>query len=323
METEVIMEALVRKIIDGELITKEEAMSLWQVDLDTLLAASLNIKKHYHGQAFDLCTIINGKSGKCSEDCKYCAQSAHYQTGIESYPLQSKEAIIEDALNNEKNGIGRYSIVTSGKRASASDFQELLAIYEALGKETSMKLCSSHGLLNAEEFKALRRVGVVRYHNNLETSKNFFKEICTTHTFEDKVEAIKAAQAAGLEVCSGGIMGLGESEEDRVDMAFSLRELGIKSIPLNMLSPIENTPLASIKAITEEEFLRTCAIFRFINPTAVIRLAGGRNLLSDFGKRAFESSVNGTISGDLLTTYGNSTGNDIKLITSIGYEIVK
>lgn len=312
---------LVMSIINGYQITKDQAMELWDVDLPMLLDASSKIRGKFCGNKFDICTIISGKSGKCSEDCKYCAQSSSYETGIESFELLDEETILKDALINYSKGIRRYSIVTSGKRATKDEVEKLCYIFKSIKDLPDMKLCSSNGLLTYEEFLKLKLAGVSRYHNNLETSREYFSSICTTHSYDEKIDTIRAASLAGLEVCSGGIIGLGESKLDRVSLAFELRDLGIKSIPLNLLNPIEGTPLYNNKIVSENEFLRTAAIFRFVNPKAIIRLAGGRNLLSLYGKRAFETSVNGTISGELLTTYGNDTEKDIIIIKELNYEI--
>lgn len=312
---------MTNKVIEGYAITKEEAMGLFDIPVDVLAEKAHEIRTALCGEAFDMCTIINGKSGKCPEDCKYCAQSGHYNTQVEVFPLLEKDKIVEDALRNEEKGVHRYSVVTSGKCASEKEVEELCEVYGSIRERSNIKLCASHGLLGYESFLKLRAAGVQRYHNNLETSRRYFSNICTTHTYDEKIQTIKDAQRAGLEVCSGGIIGLGETDEDRVDMAFELRDLKIQSIPLNLLNAIEGTPLYGIEKVGEDDFIKLAAIYRFINPKATIRLAGGRSLLVDFGKRLFESGVNGTISGELLTTYGNNTANDIKMISELGYSL--
>jgi biotin synthase len=308
-------------VIKGYNISREEALSLLHVSFDELLLESKHITEYFHSNKFDLCTIINGKSGKCSEDCKYCAQSIHYNCNIEEYPLLDINTIVDDAVRCYNKGINRYSIVTSGKRLSKSELSKLCTIYKKIGERCSIKLCASHGLLCYDDFVQLRDAGVTRYHNNLETSKRYFPQVCTSHTTQQKIETIKSAKKAGLEVCSGGIIGLGESNVDRIDLAIELRDLEISSIPLNLLNPIKNTPFENNKIIAEDEFYRICAIFRFINPKADIRLAGGRRLLSDKGKKVFAHCINGTISGELLTTSGNDTKDDIKMIKELGLEV--
>lgn len=279
------------------------------------------IRRHFCGSQFDLCTIINAKSGACSENCKFCAQSAHNHTCVSKYPLLPKEEIVEQARKNHEQGVLRYSIVTSGKRLSDAEVDEVCGIIREIREKVGISVCISLGLLNEEQFRKLKEAGAVRVHNNLETSKRNFPNICTTHTFEDKVRAIKAAHAAGLSVCSGGIMGLGETVEDRIDMAFSLRKLGIHSVPVNMLNPIPGTPFGDNKKLTDEDMRRIVAVYRFILPASQIRLAGGRGLLPDKGRGCFTSGANAAISGDMLTTDGITTKTDRALLNELGYEV--
>lgn len=311
----------IEKILNGGALNKEEALSLYEVPLNELLEGTKVIFNHFNDKEFDFCTIINGKKGKCSEDCQYCAQSAHHECAIDTYGLLSLETIVKDAKRNACRGIEKYSIVTSGKRASKEEIATLCQTYAAIDKEVPLSLCASHGLIDEEDLIKLKNAGVKRIHNNLETSRNYFEKICTTHSYDEKIATIKAAQDIGLEVCSGGIIGLGETREDRIDMAFELKTLGIKSIPLNLLNPIEGTPLYGIGGVDEEEFYKTCAIYRLIHPKVLIRLAGGRGLLSDKGKRVFETCLNGAITGELLTTTGNDTENDMKMIKALGLRI--
>lgn len=315
------LEEITSKVKSGYCITKEEAMTLVNEDLQELLKKADEIRAHFCGDTFDFCSIINGKSGKCSEDCKYCAQSAHYKTDAAEYALLDTQTIFTDAIHHACEGVKRYSIVTSGKRLNKEELEGVCEIYEKLNDDLTLKLCASHGLLDARELASLKKAGVKRYHNNIETSRRFFQSICSTHTYEEKIETIKMAKEVGLEVCSGGIFGIGESMEDRIDMAFELRELDVNSIPLNMLSPIAGTPLEGCNNITEDEFLRAAAIFRFVNPTKIIRLAGGRNQLEGYGVRAFKGGINGTITGDLLTTCGNSIAKDMEVVKELGFVI--
>lgn len=312
---------LSERIKDGYLINKQEAMELLSYDIKTLLKYANEIREYFMGNHFDLCCIVNGKSGQCSEDCKFCAQSSHYKTNTEVYSLISQDEFVKDAKYHHDKEVKRYSIVTSGKKLNKREMEHVCDSYKKIKDEVGIKTCASHGLLDEEDLKMLKEVGVERYHNNLETSRNHFSKICTTHTYDDKIETIKAAQRAGLEVCSGGIMGLGENNEDRIDMAFELRNLNIKSIPLNVLNYIEGTPMGHIDQITEEEFLKIVAIYRFINPTSYIRLAGGRNLLTKYGILAFQGGANATITGDLLTTCGNGINEDKEMIKELGFEI--
>ncbi|MDU1413719.1 MAG: biotin synthase BioB [Clostridium sp.] len=316
-----IAKELKEKILDGYIINKEDALLLLNEDLDLLCQYADELREHFCKDSFDMCTIINGKSGKCSENCKYCAQSAHFNTSVEEYPLLDLDTIKEDAKYNDEKGVLRYSVVTSGKRLSDKEVDTLCEVYEKIKKETKLSLCASHGLLSFENFQKLKAAGVARYHNNLEASRNFFPQICTTHTYDDKINTIKAAQMAGLEVCSGGIMGLGETMEDRIDMVLDLREIGIKSIPVNILNPIKGTPMENNRPISKEEAQRIVAIYRFIIPEGTIRLAGGRGLLDDKGRAIFNSGANAAITGDMLTTAGITIDDDMSMLKELGYKV--
>lgn len=310
-----------KQVLEGYNISKEEAYKLIDYDVEVLRNYAKSIREQLCGNVFDLCSIINGKSGACSENCKYCAQSAHYSTRVETYPLLDAEVFIKDAKEHKAEGVLRYSIVTSGKRLSKKEVEDVAKIYKRMREECEIKLCASHGLLDEEDFTKLKEAGIVRYHNNLETSRNYFASICTTHTYKDKIKTIKAAQRVGLEVCSGGLFGIGETMEDRIDMAFELREMGVTSIPINVLVPIPGTPMEKMLPITEEEVLKSIAIYRFIHPTAFIRLAGGRMYLTDNGRLAFEGGANATITGNLLTTCGNTIQDDLKMLKTLGFEV--
>lgn len=317
-----MLKTLKDEVLQGKEISKEEALKLVTAPLQDLCSYADEIRKHFCGNTFDMCTIINGKSGRCSENCKYCAQSAHYCTKIEEYPLLDSDTIVEQAHYNDDRGVLRYSIVTSGKALNDSEIENVCQSIRRIKEETNVKVCVSFGLLNAKQFEKIKQAGVERVHNNLETSRNNFPNVCTTHTFDDKIKAIKSAQSVGLNVCSGGIMGLGETMEDRIDLALSVRELGIKSIPINLLNPIPNTPYENNPILTNDEMCRIVAIFRFINPKSFIRLAGGRGLLEDFGKRCFQSGANAVISGDMLTTTNGMTiEKDMQMVKSLGYEV--
>lgn len=297
-------------------------MSLLNIDLENLCYEADSIRNYFCGNRFDICTIINGKCGKCSEDCKYCAQSAYYQADIKAYPLLDTDTILKDAKYNYSKGVLRYSVVTSGQKLNSDELDKLLNTYELLNN-TEISICASHGLLDYDDLVKLKKSGVSRYHNNLETSENYFPKICTTHTFRAKINTIKAAQKAGLEICSGGIMGLGETMEDRIDMAFSLRSLNVTSIPLNILNPISGTPFENNPILGIDEVRRIVAIYRFILPKAAIRIAGGRFLMSDKGKNIFKSGANAAITGDMLTTKGITIDDDKQMIAKLGYEVAK
>lgn len=318
---EISINRLKNDVLSGHKVTKDEAMALVSMPLDELAEAADEIRRHFCGDTFDICTIINGKSGKCSENCKYCAQSAYYQTCVEEYPLADTETIVDMATYNANRGVVRYSIVTSGKKLSDAEVDKVCDSIREIHKKCDIQVCGSFGLLDKDSFAKLKAAGVTRIHNNLETSRNNFANVCTTHTYDDKINAIKAAMAAGLNVCSGGIMGLGESYWDRIDMVMDIRELGIRSIPVNMLNPIPGTPYENNDRLTNDDMCRIVAIFRFIIPNASIRLAGGRGLLPDKGEKCFKSGANAAISGDMLTTSGITIENDMQMLKKLGYKV--
>lgn len=314
------IEDLKLKVTHGYKITKEEAIMLTEYDLEELCIAADEIRQTCCGNGFDICTIINAKSGKCSEDCKYCAQSAHYKTNAATHPILPTEDILSEAVYNDEHGVLRFSLVTSGKRLSDEEVDQACESIKEIRKNTGIEVCVSMGLLSEDQFRRLREAGATRVHNNLETSEKNFKNVCTTHAFGDKVEALKAARRAGMSICSGGIMGLGETMEDRIDMAITLRTLGVKSVPVNMLNPIPGTPYENNRKLTQNDMRRIVAIYRFILPDASIRLAGGRGILGDKGRSCFESGANAAISGDMLTTAGISIDQDMKMLHELGYE---
>ena len=313
------VQLLKEKVLKGSLIDKEEALLLYEEPLEELCQAANEIREFFCGDSFDICTIINGKSGRCSEDCKYCAQSAHFQTKVEEYPLLGAEEIGVQAKYNADKGVLRYSIVTSGKALNDEEVDSLCDSVRQLLKETDIKVCVSLGLLKEEQYRRLKEAGVSRVHNNLETSERNFPNVCTTHTYEEKIEAINAAKRAGLSICSGGIMGLGETVEDRIDLALKVRELGVKSMPVNMLNPIPGTPYEKKARLTNEDMRRIVAVYRFLVPDGAIRLAGGRGILDDKGVACFTSGANAAISGDMLTTAGITIDKDMEIIKGLGY----
>ncbi len=309
------------KIFSGEWIEKEEALLLAKAPLEELTEAADDIRRKFCGSQFDICTIINGKSGKCSEDCKFCAQSSRYHTGLKhTYPLLGTQELVKEAKYNADRGVLRYSIVTSGRSLPDQEVDRLCESIRRIKEETDIQICVSLGLLKEKQYCKLKEAGVTRVHCNLESSERYFPQVCTTHTYEEKIGAIQAAKRAGLSVCSGGILGLGESMEDRIDMVLTARKLGVRSIPVNVLNPIPGTPYENNPALSQEEILRCIAVFRFLVPDGFIRLAGGRGLMEDKGKACFQSGANAAISGDMLTTSGITVETDMELIRSLGYK---
>lgn len=316
-----IIKELKDKVLNGNLITKEEALQLANCNTEEICDAANVIREKFCGNDFDICTIINAKSGKCSENCKFCAQSSFYDTHVEEYPLLEKDEIVGQAKYDYDKGVQRFSLVTSGRCLRDEDIDKVCESVKDIRKNIGINVCASNGLLNEGQYKKLKDAGVTRIHNNLETARNRFSSVCTTHTYDDKIDAIKAAQRAGLVVCSGGIVGMGETMEERIDMMLDIRGLGIKSMPINMLNPIKGTPYEKLKKLTNEEICQIVAIARFIIPDAFIRLAGGRGLLEDKGRKCFSSGANAAISGDMLTTLGISIETDRNMIEELGFKI--
>ena len=316
-----ILKDLTAKVLRGEDITREEAMTLYSLPLEEVADAADLIRRKLRGNRFDLCTIINAKSGKCSENCKFCAQSGHYQCCVAEYPLLSEEEIVAQARHDALGGAVRFSMVTSGRRLDSSEIEVLCRAVRRIRDEVGISVCISVGLLTEDEFREFCKAGVTRVHNNLETSRRHFSNVCTTHSFDDKIRAIRAAKASGFSICSGGIMGLGETPEDRIDMALTLRELGVDSVPINMLNAIPGTPFEENRRLTLSEMRRIVAVYRFILPRASIRLAGGRGLLPDKGKSCFMSGANAAISGDMLTTAGITLEMDRIILNELGYKV--
>ena len=319
MTTESTVKKLTQEILCGRRIKREDDLSLFlEAPLEALEEGAHELQQHFCGKHIDLCTIINARSGHCSEDCKYCAQSAHHKTGVEEYPFLAPEEIIANARANEEAGVNRFSIVTSGRALSGKEFDAALDCYRAMREKLTIDLCAAHGIPKPEQFRALRAAGVTRYHHNIETSRRFFPQICTSHTYDDRIRTIHLAQEEGLSVCSGGIIGMGETWEDRLDMAVSLAELGIESIPINSLMAIPGTPLEGRVPLTSDEILRTIAFFRFINPTANIRLGAGRKLIEENGRPAFLYGASASITGNMLTTSGTTIAEDLALLQQLG-----
>ena len=317
------IKALADEIIGGRRITRQDDLNMFLTcDLKELCEGADRMREYFIGDKVDLCSIINGRSGRCPEDCKYCAQSAHNHTSCEIYDFLPEEKIVEACKLNESEGVDRFSIVTSGRALSGEEFEKAVHAYETMHAKCRIDLCASMGFLNAEQLHRLHEAGVTSYHHNIETSKRNFPNICTTHTYEQKLETLKLVKKEGMCACSGGIIGMGETWEDRLDMAVSLAELGIDSIPINALMPIEGTPLENQPQLTEDEILRTIAFFRYINPEANIRLAAGRALLTNDGEIAFQSGASATITGNMLTTVACATiRSDKQMLENLGRDV--
>ena len=311
------------KLDEGRMITIEEAVELakGKIEDEKLFLLADKLCKKNMGRRVDLCSIINAKSGGCSENCKFCAQSGHYDTGVKIYPLLDVDDVLKAAKENEKEGVHRFSLVTSGKSVSDEEFEKILGIYSVLRKETNLKLCASLGSLSYERAVRLKEAGVSMYHHNIETCREYYPKICDTHTYDDRINTVKNAAKAGLEICCGGIIGMGESMEQRIKMAFEIRELGVKSVPINVLNPIKGTPFENVRSLSPDEILRTIALFRLIMPYAHIRYAGGRMCLGEHQSKGFKAGVSAMLVGNYLTTVGNKISDDLEMIQRMGLEI--
>ncbi len=315
-----LLSSLLRSILAGKAIDRETARQLVQTGEPThLWQAADTLRQDLHGNRFHLCSIINARSGNCSEDCRFCAQSARHHTTIPRYRLIDPDKALLIARDNDRHGVDRLSLVTSGRSVDADSLGRLAALYGEIRARTGLRFCASMGLLTKTGAIRLREAGVSRYHCNLESSREYFPMICTTHSWEDKVSTLQIARQAGLSLCSGGIIGLGETMDDRIDLAFELRELDIRSIPLNIHTPIPGTPLADLPTLPIDEVLTTIALFRLINPQAVIRLAGGRQLMGNNQYRCFRAGANGAIVGNYLTTVGVRLERDLEELRALGF----
>jgi biotin synthase len=318
----VAVKSLEEEILKGSSLSRKEALSLTETtgpDIFDLFASANKIRQHFKGNIIGLCSIANAKSGACPEDCSFCAQSSRSKAEIEVYPLLSKEIVIQKAMEVKDFAIKRFSIVTSGRKVSRKNLAEIAEMISEISK-LGILPCASLGLLNAEELLMLKSAGLDRYHHNLETSKGFFPRICSTHTFSDKIKTIEAAKSAGLSACSGGIFGMGETWQDRIDMAFSLKELDVDSVPINFLIPVKGTALAHRKCLHPFDALKIVSIYRFILPQKEIRICGGRiQILGEFNSMLFLAGADGMISGNYLTTQGRNPKDDLRLIQTYGF----
>lgn len=318
-----MLEKLKQKVTSNEGITPEEALWLLQeAPYEALCEAAHELTCQCAPRTFDMCSIINAKSGHCPENCKWCAQSAHHATHIETYGLVAAEECLRQARINEEQQVKRFSLVTSGRKPTQREITEIYRTVSYMRKHCGIEICVSLGLADAGQLEELYQAGVRRYHCNLETAPSYFSHLCTTHTQQQKLETLQAARAAGMEICSGGIIGMGESAAQRVELAFELKKLQVHSIPLNLLQRIPGTPLENTAPLQPEEVIRTIAMFRFVHPNAYLRFAGGRSQLSEEQMQlALHVGINAAIVGDLLTTLGSNVKKDKERIKLAGYEL--
>lgn len=301
-------------------MNREELSKLYNTDLEELVSIAEKItNENFTKKEIEICSIISAKTGKCKENCKYCSQSIHNHAEIFCHPLLEVEEVKKAALRAKENGATRFCIVTSGRSEEGEDFKKILEMIKAVASIDGIHCCASLGLLNEEQIKLIKEAGVERFNHNINTSKNYHKEICTTHNFEDRVNTVKLLKKYDIEACTGVILGMGESIEDRIDMALSLAELNPKTVPINVLNPIKGTKLEGYEdKITEEDVIRTICIFRIAMPKAILRYAGGRKtrLSKETQKLGLRAGINGMLSGDYLTTGGVELSEDKELIAT-------
>lgn len=304
----------------------QELLELYKLSKEELISISSKITKENFRDDVEFCSIISAKTGLCPEDCKYCSQSMHNNSKIDSHPLVSNETVEKAALNAKENGASRFCIVTSGTGPSKDEFDEILKMIDIVVNINGLKCCCSLGILTGEQAKRLAEVGVERYNHNLNTARSYHSQICTTHSYEDRLNTIKLIQKYGIQACCGGIIGMGESREQRIELALELAELDPSSVPINFLHPVEGTPFENYhNEIDEEEILKTLCVFRIILPKARIRYAGGR--LSRFSREyqdlGIKAGVNALLVGNYLTTTGINPEDDVQLVENNGLDIIR
>ncbi len=301
-------------------MNKYDLLKLYNSDLKELLSISAK----YMSNKIELCSLVNARNGKCSQDCKYCAQSAHYRTDIEDYPLIKNEEVIKAAKEAKSNGVIRFAVVTSGKSPDEENFDKILEFIDELNKIDGIRSCASIGILNEEQAKLLAEHGLKRFHHNINTAESYYKDICTTHSWQDRYNTCKLVKKYGMELCCGVILGMGETVEQRVEMALELAEIQPDSIPINILMPIKKTPFENyFDKIDEENVLRTLAIFKIANPKSVLRFCGGRMRLSEENQElALKTCVEGILTGNYLTTTGKTPEQDLNTVKKLNKILV-
>ena len=323
------IEALKARVLEGGEVSFDEAMRLIEIkpgpDLDVLLAAAREITFHFNSTEPGLCSLINAKSYLCSEDCGFCSQSVRFDTRVNRYQMMSADEVVKAAKDFEKKGTKNFCVVTSGGELTEGEFDQVLEIYKRLKAETSMNLDGSLGFLTPERVQRLKETGLRRFNNNLQSSREFYPKIVSTHTYDKRIETLRLLMEGGMEICSGGILGMGETPEDRVKLAFELKPYAPHCLPMNILNPRPGAPLENEKKPDPLEMIKTIAVYRFIHPRANIKLAGGRemNLGDDYQEMALRSGANGLIVGGYLTTGGNPIHQDIEMLKRAGFEPAK
>ena len=320
----------VERVLAGESLDRRDGLALLAQPVEPLAAAADAVRAHFGDGTVDACSIVNAKAGDCAEDCGFCAQSARFDTGIDTYGFLDPEEILAAAKRAERDGAQRFGIVLAergvSKERRPEEWQEVIRAIRLVRDETDVEADASLGILTEEEAEILASEGINHYNHNVETSPRFFPEVVDTHSFEARVETLRVARDAGMDLCAGVILGMGEAPTDRVDAAIALQEVGVSSLPVNILNPVAGTPLGEQfpdgADITTEEVVRTVAVYRLLHPEARVRLTGGReaNLAPEDQHRPFEAGADGILTGDYLTTDGQSPGADIETIERAGLE---
>jgi biotin synthase len=313
------------KVLEGKNLSMKDVLPFLAAkgpDVLDLAAVANRVREEFNGNEIDLCSLLNAKSGRCPEDCAFCAQSAHYKTEAPIYPLIDMERIVEEAKEAQTRGTGRFCLITSGRELNDKEFETILRALDRIHRETTLDLDCSLGRLSEGRAESLKKVGVTRYNHNVETAESHFPRICSTHSFRDRVKTIEVLKKQGFSICCGGIMGLGESPQQRLELAFSLRQLEIDCIPFNILNPRPGTPLEHSEFIPPMEIIKTISLFRLVLPKGTIKIAGGREAnLRDLQSLALLSGANGLIVGNYLTTPGRNGEDDLTMIRDLGFKL--
>lgn len=323
------IDSLKERVLRGGEIAFEEAIRLLGIEdpqqIDHLLAAAHEITAHFHSRDVGLCSLVNAKSYLCGEDCAFCAQSVRFDTGVDRYPLMEAGAVVQAAKESEKRGIKDFCVVTSGGELNDEEFERVVGIFGRLKAETALNLDGSLGYLTPERLRRLKAAGLRRVNSNVQTSKRFYPAIVSTHTHEDRLRALQVLRDENVQICAGGILGLGETREDRIQMAFELKPYAPHCLPVNILNPRPGTPLENQPRLDPVEVVKTVAVFRFIHPKANIKLAGGRerNLGNEFQLKALRGGANGLVIGGYLTTKGNPVAKDFQMLKQAGFSVPK
>lgn len=320
-----MIQALKDKILSGSRITKSDALFITETqksDIFDLFSVANRIRETFRENSVDLCSIVNAKSGACPEDCSYCAQSSKSKTEVLVYPLVKKDIVIDKAKEAKDAGVKRFCVVTSGRKIGKNELIEIASMITDI-RSIGLLPCATLGLMDKEELSFLKESGLERYHHNLETSERFFPEICRTHTYHDKLKTIDAAKAVGLSICSGGIFGLGETWQDRIDMAFAIKELNVDSVPINFLIPVKGTSMGDRDFLHPFEALKIISLYRFMLPEKEIRVCGGRmQILGEFNSMVFMAGADALLTGNYLTTTGRTFKDDLRLIEQYGLRVL-